>query len=102
MAVPGPRDRAPARGWATAYSAAWPWSVALFIPLALLSFPDARPPRLIVPVVVGNAVLQVLLFSSDPDPLGTVAELDPARRQVTSYLALRAARRPSTSPPRSC
>ena len=80
---------APARGWATAYSAAWPWSVALFIPLALLSFPDARPPRLIVPVVVANAVLQVLVFSSDPDPLGTVAELDPARRQVTSYLALR-------------
>jgi two-component system NarL family sensor kinase len=79
---------APARGWATAYSAAWPWSVALFIPLALLSFPDARPPRLIVPVVVANAVLQVLVFSSDPDPLGTVAELDPARRQVTSYLAL--------------
>jgi signal transduction histidine kinase len=78
----------PARGWATAYSAAWPWSVALFIPLALLSFPDARPPRLIVPVVVANAVLQVLVFSSDPDPLGTVAELDPARRQVTSYLAL--------------
>ena len=31
---------APARGLATAYSAAWPWSVALFIPLALLSFPD--------------------------------------------------------------
>ena len=79
---------APARGWATAYSAAWPWSVALFIPLALLSFPDARPPRLIVPVVVANAVLQVLVFSSDPDPLGTVAELDPAGRQVTSYLAL--------------
>ena len=79
---------APARGWATAYSAAWPWSVALFIPLALVSFPDARPPRLIVPVVVANAVLQVLVFSSDPDPLGTVAELDPARRQVTSYLAL--------------
>ena len=78
----------PARGWATAYSAAWPWSVALFIPLALLSFPDVRPPRLLVPVVVGNAVLQVLLFSSDPDPLATVDELDPGRRQVASYLAL--------------
>jgi two-component system, NarL family, sensor kinase len=78
----------PARGWSTAYSAAWPWSVALFIPLALLSFPDARPPRPLVPVVVGNAVLQVLLFSSDPDPLATVAELDPARRQALSYLAV--------------
>jgi signal transduction histidine kinase len=66
---------------ATAYSAAWPWSVSLFIPLALLYFPDGRLPdrwwrwpRL---AIVINSPLQVLLFSSDRNPLATVQELGP-------------------------
>jgi two-component system NarL family sensor kinase len=39
-------------------------------------------------VVAVNSVVQVLLFSADRDPLVTVAELDPARRKASSYLAL--------------
>lgn len=80
------------RWLATVYSAAWPWSIALFIPLALLSFPSGHLPaprwRWLVPVVAVNSVVQVLLFSSDPDPLATVAELDANRRSAPSYLAL--------------
>jgi hypothetical protein len=33
---------APLRALATLYSAAWPWSVSLFVPLTLLFFPDGR------------------------------------------------------------
>ena len=35
----------PATTWtATVYSAAWPWAIGLFLPLALLVFPDGRLP----------------------------------------------------------
>ena len=48
------------RWLATLYSAAWPWSIALFIPLALLSFPSGHLPglrwRWLVPVVAVNSV----------------------------------------------
>jgi signal transduction histidine kinase len=78
------------RWLATAYSAAWPWSVSLFIPLALLSFPDGRLPGprwgWLVPVVATNTVVQVLTFSSDPLPLATVQELD--QRPTPSFLAV--------------
>jgi hypothetical protein len=80
-----------ARMLATVYSAAWPWSIALFIPLALLAFPDGRWPgrgRWLVPIVFVNGVVQVLVFSADPDPLATVQELDPVTRPVQSYLAI--------------
>lgn len=80
------------RWLATVYSAAWPWSIALFIPLALLSFPSGHLPgprwRWLVPVVAVNGVVQVLLFSADADPLATVAELAADRRGAPSYLAL--------------
>lgn len=67
------------RWLSTAYSLAWPWSIALFIPLALLHFPDGLLPgragRLVASLAMANAPLQVLLFSSDADPLATVAGL---------------------------
>lgn len=67
------------RTWATCYGAAWPWSVSLFVPLAVLHFPDGHLPgrwwRALIPVVVGNSVLQVLLFSADADQVATVHDL---------------------------
>jgi signal transduction histidine kinase len=67
------------RWLSTAYSVAWPWSIAVFIPLALLHFPDGVLPgrvwRLVALLAVVNAPLQVLLFSSDVNPLATVTGL---------------------------
>ncbi|MFI5693038.1 sensor histidine kinase [Kribbella sp. NPDC051586] len=72
---------------ATLYSALWPWSVSLFIPLALLVFPDGRlPGRAWLPVLVValvNAPLQILLFSADRNPLAAVSDLGPAARDRT-------------------
>lgn len=69
---------------ATLYSALWPWSVSLFIPLALLAFPDGRLPgrawRVVLVVALFNAPLQVLLFSADRNPLSAVGDLAPAAR----------------------
>lgn len=69
------------RTLSTVYSGLWPWSVSLFIPLVLLHFPDGRLPgrrwRAVVPLIVGNAVLQVALFGADPNPLSPVRELGP-------------------------
>jgi two-component system, NarL family, sensor kinase len=69
---------------ATLYSASWPWSVSLFIPLALLVFPDGKLPgrawRAVLVVALVNAPLQVLLFSADRNPLSAVRELGPAPR----------------------
>jgi signal transduction histidine kinase len=68
----------------TLYSVLWPWSVSLFIPLALLVFPDGRLPgrglgwRLVALVALVNAPLQVLLFSADRNPLSAVRGLGPA------------------------
>ncbi len=62
-------------GTATVYSAAWPWAIGLFLPLALLVFPDGRLPwraRWPLGLLVGNGVLQVLTFSADPYPLAPV------------------------------
>jgi two-component system, NarL family, sensor kinase len=79
------------RSLATAYSGAWPWSVSVFVPLAILFFPDgrllSRPWRGVVAVALVNAPLQVLLFSSDPNPLSTVDALGSAGRdRGTSWL----------------
>jgi hypothetical protein len=67
------------RALSTVYSLAWPWSVAAFIPLTLLHFPDGRlaerAARTVASIVLVNAPLQVLLFSSDVNPLDTVAGL---------------------------
>ncbi|MDX6280585.1 MAG: hypothetical protein QOH03_1656 [Kribbellaceae bacterium] len=80
----------PVRLLSTLYSVAWPWSVSLFIPLAVLYFPDgklpgrfARPALLIAAV---NAPLQVLLFSAVPNPLPTVASV--SRLSAVSWLAV--------------
>jgi signal transduction histidine kinase len=54
-----------------AYS--WPWSIALFLPLALLLFPDGRPPtprwRPVIALVIVTAPLFVLEFGTSPEPL---------------------------------
>lgn len=52
---------------------AWPWSIALFLPLALLLFPDGRPPgrrwRWLVWAVIITAPLFVVELGTDPAPL---------------------------------
>jgi two-component system NarL family sensor kinase len=78
---------------ATLYSALWPWSVSLFIPLALLVFPDGklagRAWRVMVVVALVNAPLQVLLFSADRNPLAAVRELGAgARNRSVSWLRI--------------
>ncbi len=50
----------------------WPWSIALFIPLGLLLFPDGRLPsvrwRPVAFILVGTAPLFVLSAGLDPTP----------------------------------
>ncbi|MGP3963636.1 sensor histidine kinase [Nonomuraea sp. 3N208] len=70
-----------AHGWSTAalrtlatFAAyAWPWSIALCLPLVLLLFPDGRPPgpgwRWLVPVTVLTAPLFVLEMGASPTSL---------------------------------
>jgi signal transduction histidine kinase len=88
------------RTLATCYSFCWPWSLSVFIPLTLLCFPDGRLPGRMwqwVAVAAGvNGVVQVLLFSADRNPLGTVAELRPeATGRAGSWLSVL----PSDGPP---
>ncbi|MEJ2885636.1 sensor histidine kinase [Actinomycetospora aeridis] len=65
---------------ATVYSAAWPWAVGLFLPLALLVFPDAHlPARPVLALLLANGVLQVLTFSADPYPLATIPGFAPGQ-----------------------
>lgn len=57
---------------ATLYSWSWPWSIGLFLPAALLLFPDGRPPsprwRTVVFAVIVTAPLFVLELGTSPDP----------------------------------
>ncbi|MDX6262196.1 MAG: hypothetical protein QOH84_3884 [Kribbellaceae bacterium] len=80
----------PVRLLSTLYSAAWPWSVSLFIPLAVLYFPDGklpgRPATVAFWIAIANAPLQVLLFSAAPNPLPTVASVSQLR--AVSWLAI--------------
>ncbi|PMU45640.1 hypothetical protein C1X85_34990, partial [Pseudomonas sp. GP01-A6] len=66
---------APVRWLSTGYSLFWPLAVAVFIPLALLHFPDGRLPgrtwRAIAVLALLNGPLQVLLFSADLNPIDT-------------------------------
>ncbi|MGW6277625.1 sensor histidine kinase [Kribbella sp. NPDC055071] len=78
---------------ATLYSGLWPWSPALFIPLALLFFPDGKLPgrawRPAAVVALINGPLQVLLFSADRNPLSPVRDLSPvARDRAVSWLRI--------------
>lgn len=54
-----------------AYS--WPWSIALFLPLALLLFPDGRPLsprwRAVSILVIATAPLFVLYMGASPEPI---------------------------------
>jgi signal transduction histidine kinase len=66
----------------TAFSWSWPWSIGLFLPLALLLFPDGRLPgprwRPVAILIVATAPLFVLEIGASPDsfseglPLGYV------------------------------
>jgi two-component system, NarL family, sensor kinase len=57
---------------ATVFMWSWPWSIALFMPLALLLFPDGRLPsrrwRWAAVAVVATAPLFVLEMGTDPTP----------------------------------
>ena len=84
---------APATTWtATVYSVAWPWAIGLFLPLALLVFPDGHLPRWArwpLRLVVLNGVAQVLTFSADPYPLAPVAGFAPGEvAPAWSWLAI--------------
>ncbi|MBA2769596.1 MAG: two-component sensor histidine kinase [Sporichthyaceae bacterium] len=56
----------------TVFAYSWPWSIALFLPLALLLFPDGRPLssrwRWLVIATVLTAPLFVLSFGASPVP----------------------------------
>ena len=58
---------------ATVFVYSWPWAIGLFIPLALLLFPDGRPvsPRWwpVVVAVIVTAPLFVLELGSAPEPV---------------------------------
>ncbi|MEV5963423.1 histidine kinase [Kribbella sp. NPDC051952] len=85
------RNGEPAHALSTAYSAAWPLSISLFIPLAVLYFPTGtlpgRPWRLAVLLAVVNGPFQVMLFSAAPDPLPTVPGLG-TRDRAASWLSI--------------
>lgn len=59
---------------ATIAAYAWPWSIGLFLPLALLLFPDGRPlsPRWrpVIIAVIATAPLFVLYMGAGPEPWG--------------------------------
>lgn len=63
------------RTLATGFAYAWPWSIALFLPLALLAFPDGVLPgrfwRVAVRLVLVTSPLFVLEVGSDPAGLAT-------------------------------
>ncbi|MEO7981037.1 MAG: histidine kinase [Sporichthyaceae bacterium] len=68
----------------TVFTWSWPWSIALFLPLALLLFPDGRPPsrgwRWVVAATVVTAPLFVLEMGLDPQ--------SPDDRVPAGYLTL--------------
>jgi two-component system NarL family sensor kinase len=57
----------------TVFAWSWPWSIALFLPLALVLFPDGRPPsprwRPAVVALVVTAPLFVVAVGATPEPL---------------------------------
>ena len=67
-----------ARTLSTVYSL-WPASIAMLLPLSILVFPDGRIPgrkwQALAALLIANGVLQVLLFSSDRNPLASVSSL---------------------------
>ncbi|WP_404383585.1 histidine kinase [Knoellia locipacati] len=76
------------RGVETVFAYAWPWSIALFLPLALLVFPDGRPAsrrwRPVIAVVAATAPFFVVAQGASPgspapglpDPYLTIAGYD--------------------------
>lgn len=61
------------RAFITLFMYSWPWSIGLFLPLALLLFPDGRPPsprwRPAIIGVIATAPLFVLEMGASPEPL---------------------------------
>lgn len=72
------------RAGVTVFLGSWPWSIALFLPLALLLFPDGRMPsrrwRPALLAVVASAPLFVLAWGAGPEP--------PAPHLPSGYLTL--------------
>ncbi len=68
----------------TVFAWSWPWSIGLFLPLALLLFPDGRPPsrrwRWVAVATVVTAPLFALEMGLSPQP--------PDDRLPTGYLTL--------------
>ena len=61
------------RALLTVFAYAWPWSIGLFLPLALLLFPDGHLPsprwRPVAIAVVATAPLFVLEWGAGPEPV---------------------------------
>jgi two-component system NarL family sensor kinase len=57
----------------TVFSYSWPWAISLFLPLALLLFPDGRPPsarwRVVVVATIVTAPLFVLEMGASQEPV---------------------------------
>jgi signal transduction histidine kinase len=57
----------------TVFSYAWPWSISLFLPLALLLFPDGHAPsprwRPVIIAAIATAPLFVLEMGASPNPI---------------------------------
>lgn len=74
----------------TVFAFSWPWSIGLFLPLALLLFPDGRPAsprwRPVIVAVVATSPLFVLETATDPEP--PARDLPVGYFTISSYDAL--------------
>ncbi len=88
----------PRSGWPRCSILAWPLAIGLCLPLALLLFPDGRPPsprwRWLIWAIAAEAVLFELMFAEsgqrddrppDGDPVPDASRLSPAHRGVGDH-----------------
>ena len=85
----------------TVFAWSWPWAIGLCIPLALLLFPDGRPPtprwRPVIIAVIVTAPLFNLEMAAAPGPMeaglsGGLSDAAVLRRAAAAVAAHRAAR----------
>lgn len=73
------------RALGTAFTYAWPWTIALFLPVALLLFPDGRPVAPRWRWVIMAAVVNSVVFVAS---LGNPAQETVGSYRLTIYLAV--------------